>query len=109
MTILPSAIVSDTLELLAGHLATAAAAADAANAEVERLRGEIAGIMGAADVKTARTCWGLITLKARRKVTYSPAIKVLEINLKAAKDAEVATGAADVTMGDPFVSVTWSK
>jgi hypothetical protein len=106
---LPAAIVSDTLETLMGHLATADAAANAAANECKRLRDEIAGIMIAADVTSERTCWGLVSLTSRDKVTYSPAIKVLEINLKAEKDKEVATGAAKVTEGDKFIRVTWAK
>jgi hypothetical protein len=106
---LPAAIVSDTLETLMGHLATADAKCKAAEAECKRLRDEIAGIMIAAKVDSERTVWGLVSLTSRDKVTYSPAIKVLEINLKAEKDKEVATGTAKVTTGDQFIRVTWSK
>lgn len=106
---LPTAIVSDTIEHLMGKLATADAKVKEAEAESKRLRDEIAGIMIAADVKSERTCWGLVTLTSRSKVTYSPAIKVLEINLKAEKEKEVATGTAKVAEGAKFVSVTWAK
>jgi hypothetical protein len=106
---LPAAIVSDTLETLMGHLATAEAKYKAAEAEKERLRDEIAGIMIAANVSSERTVWGLVSLTSRDKVTYSPAIKVLEINLKAEKEKEVATGVAKVTAGDQFIRVTWAK
>ena len=106
---LPAAIVSDTLETLMGHLATADAAANAAANECKRLRDEIAGIMIAADVTSERTCWGLVSLTSRDKVTYSDAIACLEIDLKAAKSKEVATGAAKVTEGDKFIRVTWAK
>jgi hypothetical protein len=106
---LPAAIVSDTLETLMGHLATCDAKLKECEVESKRLRDEIAGIMIAADVVSERTCWGLVSLTSRDKVTYSPAIKVLEIELKAQKDKEVATGAAKVTAGDKFIRVTWSK
>jgi hypothetical protein len=106
---LPAAIVSDTLEHLMGKLATADAAADAAAAEYQRLRDEIAGIMIAADVTSERTVWGLVSLTSRDKVTYSDAIACLEIDLKAAKSKEVATGIAKVTEGDKFIRVTWAK
>ena len=106
---LPAAIVSDTLETLMGHLATADGAANAAAAECKRLRDEIAGIMIAADVNSERTVWGLVSLTSRDKVTYSRAIKVLEVDLKAAKEKEVITGIAKVTEGDKFIRVTWSK
>ena len=106
---LPAAIVSDTLETLVGALATADAKVKEAEAEVKRLRDEIAGIMIAADVTSERTVWGLVSLTSRDKVTYSSAIKVLEINLKAEKDKEVATGIAKVTAGDQFIRVTWAK
>jgi hypothetical protein len=106
---LPAAIVSDTLETLMGHLATADAKYKESEAELKRLRDEVAGIMIAADVTSERTCWGLVSLTSRDKVTYSPAIKVLEINLKAEKDKEVATGTAKVTEGDKFIRVTWAK
>ena len=106
---LPAAIVSDTLETLMGHLATADAAANAAAAEYKRLRDEIAGIMIAADVNSERTVWGLVSLTSRDKVTYSDAIACLEIDLKAAKSKEVATGIAKVTEGDKFIRVTWAK
>lgn len=106
---LPSAIVSDTIEHLMGKLATADKVYKEAEAELKRLRDEIAGIMISANVTSERTCWGLVSLTSRDKVTYSPAIKVLEINLKAEKDKEVATGAAKVTEGDKFIRVTWAK
>jgi len=106
---LPSAIVSDTLEILMGRLATADKVYKEAEAEKDRLRNEIAGIMIAADVPNERTVWGLVSLSSKDKVTYSPAIKVLEINLKAEKDKEVATGIAKVTEGDKFIRTTWAK
>jgi hypothetical protein len=106
---LPAAIVSDTLETLMGHLATADAAANAAAAEYKRLRDEIAGIMIAADVTSERTCWGLVSLTSRDKVAYSDAIACLEIDLKAAKSKEVKMGIAKVTEGDKFIRVTWAK
>ena len=106
---LPAAIVSDTLETLMGHLATADAAANAAAAECKRLRDEIAGIMIAADVTSERTCWGLVSLTSRDKVAYSDAIACLEIDLKAAKSKEVKMGIAKVTEGDKFIRVTWAK
>ena len=106
---LPAAIVSDTLETLMGHLATADAKYKECEAELKRLRDEIAGIMIAANVSSERTVWGLVSLTSRDKVTYSPAIKVLEINLKAEKEKEVATGVAKVTAGDQFIRVTWAK
>ena len=65
--------------------------------------------MIAADTTSERTCWGLITLQSREKVTYSPAIKVLEIQLKAEKDKEVATGTAQVSSGNPFILAYWAK
>ena len=66
---LPTAIVSDTLETLVGHLATADAKVKEAEAEVKRLRDEIAGVMIAADVTSERTVWGLVSLTSRDKVT----------------------------------------
>jgi hypothetical protein len=106
---LPSAIVSDTIEILLGKLATADKVYKEAEAEVKRLRVELAGIMIAAKVPSERTVWGLVSLSAKDSVTYSPAIKVLEINLKAEKDKEIATGIAKVTEGDKFIRVTWAK
>lgn len=106
---LPAAIVSDTLETLMGHLATADAAAKKAEAELKRLRDEIAGIMIAANVSSERTVWGVVSLTSRDKVTYSNKIKVMEISLKAEKNKEVVTGIAKVTEGDKFIRVTWAK
>jgi hypothetical protein len=106
---LPAAIVSDTIEHLMGSLATADAKSKAAEAECKRLREELAGIMIAADVSSERTCWGLVSLTSRDKVTYSDAIACLEIQLKAEKSKEVATGTAKVTEGDKFIRVTWSR
>lgn len=106
---LPAAIVSDTLETLMGALATADAALKEAKEESDRLRDDITNIMIAADVTSERTVWGLVSLTSRDKVTYSSAIKVLEINLKAEKEKEVATGVAKVTAGDQFIRVTWAK
>jgi hypothetical protein len=106
---LPSAIVSDTLEILMGRLATADKVYKEAEAEKERLRGEIAGIMCSADVTSERTCWGLVSLSSKDKVTYSDAIACLEIDLKAAKSKEVKMGIAKVTEGDKFIRVTWAK
>jgi hypothetical protein len=106
---LPAAIVSDTIETLMGSLATADAKSKAAEAECKRLREELAGIMIAADVSSERTVWGLVSLTSRDKVTYSDAITCLEIDLKAAKSKEVATGTAKVAAGDKFIRVTWSR
>ena len=106
---LPAAIVSDTIEHLMGSLATADAKSKAAEAECKRLREELAAIMVAADVSSERTCWGLVSLTHRDKIAYSDAIACLEIDLKAAKTKEVATGAAKVTEGDKFIRVTWAR
>ena len=97
------------IEHLTGKLATAAEALKSAEAEYDRIKALIVAEMLATNIKSQRTVWGLVSLTSRDKVTYSPAIKVLEINLKAEKDKEVATGAAKVTEGDPFIRVTWSK
>jgi len=106
---LPSTIVSDTIEHLMGKLATADKVYKEAEAEKERLRDEIAGIMISADVTSERTCWGLVSLTSRDKVTYSDAIACLEIDLKAAKSKEVKMGIAKVAEGDKFIRVTWAK
>jgi len=106
---LPVAIVSDTLETLMGYLATADAKCKEAEAECKRLRDEIAGIMIAADVSSERTVWGMVSLTSRDKIAYSDAIACLEIDLKAAKSKEVATGIAKITEGDKFIRVTWAK
>ena len=106
---LPAAIVSDTIQHLMGKLATADKVYKEAEAELKRLRDEIAGIMIAADVTSERTVWGLVSLTSRDKVAYTDAIACLEIQLKAEKSKEVATGAAKVTEGDKFIRVTWAK
>ena len=106
---LPAAIVSDTIQHLMGKLATADKVYKEAEAELKRLRDEIAGIMIAADVTSERTCWGLVSLTSRDKITYSDAIACLEIDLKAAKSKEVKTGAAKVTEGEKFIRTIWSK
>jgi hypothetical protein len=106
---IPTAMISDTVELLAGHLATADAAAKAATAEVDRLRAEIAGIMIESATPKVRTCWGLVSLSSRKKVTFSDAIRLLEVQLKAEKEKEEVTGAATVTPGAPFIKVTWAR
>ena len=106
---LPAAIVSDTIQHLMGKLATADKVYKEAEAELKRLRDEIAGIMIAADATSERTCWGLVSLTSRDKITYSDAIACLEIDLKAAKSKEVATGAAKVSDGEKFIRVTWAK
>lgn len=106
---LPAAIVSDTIEHLMGALATTDKILKETEAESKRLREELAAIMVAADVTSERTCWGLVSLTSRDKVTYSDAIACLEIDLKAAKSKEVATGAAKVAEGDKFIRVTWSR
>jgi len=97
------------IEHLMGKLATAAEALKSAEAESDRIKALIVAEMLATNIKSQRTCWGLVSLTSRDKVTYSPAIKVLEINLKAEKDKEVATGAAKVAEGDKFIRVTWSR
>ena len=106
---LPAAIVSDTIEHLMGALATTDKLLKETEAESKRLREELAGIMIAADVSSERTVWGLVSLTSRDKVAYSDAIACLEIQLKAEKSKEVATGTAKVTEGDKFIRVTWSR
>ena len=109
ITTASAAIASGVIERLAGSLATADAALKAAEAECDRIKALIVSEMIAADTTSERTCWGLITLQSREKVTYSPAIKVLEIQLKAEKDKEVATGTAQVSSGNPFIRAYWAK
>ena len=108
-TSIPTAMIADTIELLTGHLATADAAAKVATAEVDRLRAEIAGIMIESDTKKVRTCWGLVSLTQNNKITFSDAIALLEVQLKAAKDAEKITGAATIEPGKSFIKVTWAR
>jgi hypothetical protein len=104
-----ASLASGVIEHLAGTLATADKKLKECEAECARIKSQIIDEMIAADVTSERTCWGLVSLTSRDKVTYSPAIKVLEINLKAEKDKEVATGTAKVTEGDKFIRVTWAK
>lgn len=106
---LPAAIVSDTIEHLMGALATTDKLLKETEAESKRLREELAGIMIAADVSSERTVWGMVSLTSRDKITYSDAIACLEIQLKAEKSKEVATGIAKVAEGDKFIRVTWSR
>jgi hypothetical protein len=106
---LPAAIVSDTIEHIMGSLATTDKLLKEHEAESKRLREELTAIMVAANVSSERTCWGLVSLTSRDKVTYSDAIACLEIDLKAAKSKEVATGIAKVAEGDQFIRVTWSR
>jgi hypothetical protein len=109
MTAIPTTMITDTVELLMGHLATADAAAKAAVAEVERLRAEMANIMVESDTKKIRTCWGLVSLTQNNKITFSDAIALMEVQLKAAKDAEKITGAATIEPGKSFIKVTWAR
>ena len=104
-----ASIASGMLEHLAGSLATADAALKKAEAECDRIKALIVSEMLAADTTSERTCWGLITLQSRDKVTYSDAIKVLEVDLKSAKEKEVITGTAKVSSGNPFIRAYWSK
>jgi len=104
-----ASLASGVVEHLAGTLATADKKLKECEAECARIKSQIIYEMIAADIKSERTCWGLVSLTSRDKVTYSSTIKVLEINLKAEKDKEVATGVAKVTDGDPFIRVTWAK
>ena len=97
------------IEHLTGKLATAAEAIKVAKAESDKIRALIVAEMVATGIKSQRTCWGLVSLTSRDKVTYSEAINCLEIDLGAAKDKEVETGIAKVTEGDPFIKVTWSR
>ena len=104
-----ASIASGMIEHLAGSLATADAALKKAEAECDRIKALIVSEMLAADTTSERTCWGLITLQSRDKVTYSDAIKVLEVDLKSAKEKEVITGTAKVSSGNPFIRAYWSK
>ena len=104
-----AAIASGMIERLAGDLATADAALNEAEAECDRIKAQIIAEMQDAGITSERTCWGLLTLQSRDKVTYSNAIKVLEVDLKSAKEKEVITGTAKVSSGNPFIRVTWSR
>ena len=97
------------IEHLTGKLATAAEAVKTAEAESNRIKALIVAEMISSGIKSQRTVWGLVLLTSRDKITYSEAIDCLEIDLKAAKSKEVATGIAKVSNGDPFIRVTWSK
>ena len=102
-------IASGMIEHLTGTLATADAKLKEYEAECARIKSQIVDEMIAAGIKSERTCWGLVSLTSRDKVSYSRAIKVLEVDLKAAKEKEVITGIAKVTEGDKFIRVTWAK
>ena len=107
---LPAALVSDTIEQLMGHLATAARAKEEAEAEYNRLRAELTGIMIAADKTSERTVWGLASLVSGRKsVVYTDKIKLMEVKIKAAKAAEEISGKATVSHGEQSIRVTWAK
>ena len=97
------------IEHLAGSLATADAALKAAEAECDKIKTQIIAAMQEAGITSERTCWGLITLQSRDKVIYSDAIKVLEVDLKSAKEKEVITGTAKISSGNPFIRAYWSK
>ena len=106
----PSAsLASGVVEHLAGTLATADKKLKECEAECARIKSQIIAEMVAADIKSERTCWGLVSLTSRDKVTYSDEIACLEIDLKAAKSKEVKMGIAQVTEGDKFIRVTWTK
>jgi hypothetical protein len=109
LTTATATIASGMIERLAGSLATADAALKAAESECDRIKALIVTEMEDAGITSERTCWGLITLQSRDKVTYSRAIKVLEVDLKAAKEKEVITGTAKVSSGSPFIRTYWSK
>ena len=102
-------IASGMIERLAGSLATADAALKAAEAECDRIKAQIIAEMQDAGITSERTCWGLITLQSRDKVTYSAEIACLEIQLKAEKSKEIATGTATVSSGNLFIRAYWSK
>ena len=104
-----ASLASGVVEHLAGTLATADKKLKECEAECARIKSQIVDEMIAAGIKSERTCWGLVSLTSRDKVTYSEAIDCLEIDLKAAKSKEVATGIAKVAEGNPFIRVTWSK
>ena len=91
-------------------MATADKAKKEAEAEYNRLRDELAGIMIAADKSSERTIWGLVSLCAGRKsVEYTNTIKLMEAKLKAAKEAEEIKGKATITHGKQSIRVTWAK
>jgi hypothetical protein len=107
---LPSVLVSDTIEQLMGHLATAEKAKKEAEAEYERLRKELKEIMIAGEVTTKKTVWGTATLcKGRKSVIYSQAIVLREAKLKAAKEIEELKGKAKVTYGEKSIRTTWAN
>ena len=105
---LPAAIVTDTIEHLMGALATADAAVKQAEAESKRLRAEIAGIMSAANVKSHRSVWGLVTLSDSNVYTYSHNVTTLEIQLKAERELERKCGIAGVETKQ-VLKVTYAK
>ena len=104
-----ASLASGVIEHLAGTLATADKKLKECEAECARIKSQIVDEMIAAGIKSERTCWGLVSLTSRDKVTYSDEIACLEIDLKAAKSKEVKMGIAQVTEGDKFIRVTWSK
>lgn len=105
---LPAAIVTDTVEHLMGALATADAKCKEAEAESKRLRTEIAGIMGAAGIKSHRSVWGLVTLADSNSYTYSHNVTTLEIQLKAERELERKCGIAGVETKQ-VLKVTYAK
>ena len=102
------AIALGEIDALAGRLATADAAADAAKKESDRLRGDISSRMEIAAIKSHRTAWGLITLADSNSYTYSNNVTTLQIQLEGERKIERKTGIASVET-KKSLKVTYSK
>jgi hypothetical protein len=104
-----AAIAMGEVDILAGLLATADATATAAKAESDRLRGLIVARMQDAGVKTYKTAWGSMTIKDSVTYGYTQNVAVAEINLRAMREVERKTGAAEIATSKKVLAVTYSK
>lgn len=104
-----AALAMGEVDVLSDLLATADATAAAAKAESDRLRGLIAARMQDAGVKTYKTAWGSMSLRDSVTYGYTENVTIAEINLKAMREVERKTGAAEVATLKKILAVTYSK
>jgi len=114
MTTTPNTVnqlLSGSIEILVGHLATAEAKAAESKAEVSRLRGEIQGLMEQGGMARTRTVWGLVSLTEGRTTwgDYPAAVEALRVRLKAAEQTAQIKGKATKKAGKPGIRVAWAK
>ena len=104
-------IVTGQLDTLAQKLHAIIESESEIKSQKDLIRAEILSLMAESEIKSHRTIWGLISLKAGRKTKVYTSDKILkwEASIAAEKARLDKLGQVEIIQGDETISFTPSK